>query len=220
MQEEERLKKAIRDIKDNNTEVKKLAAKAILRYSANPESIFESILEDGDRVTAFLVYETLYDAHQDFSSIFLKATKDIDPRVRRMAIRYLFRRSRFTIEDAIRWLKDSDPYVRRRVLRYMAWVADRSVKEHIARIAADDDDLLVRMEALRLLAVHGSKEDAGHVIKLLEEENPDLKVQAIKTLEEMTGEDFGEPLGASKEELDWITARWKGWWEIKEERSR
>jgi len=220
LQEEARLKKAIRDIEDKDPEVKRLAAKAILRYSPDPEEAFKSILENGDRSTAFIVYEILYDASQDFSSIFLKATEDPDPRIRRLAIRYLFRRSRFTLEDGLRWLKDNDPFVRRRVLRYMAWVADRSALEHMARVAIHDDDILVRMEALRLLAVHGSKQDAGHVIKALEDGNLDVRVQAIKTLKEMTGEDFGEPLGASREELDWITARWKGWWEIVEERSR
>ena len=146
-------------------------------------------------------------------------TQDEDPRVRARAIRYLFRRGAFHPEDGIKWLEDSDSYVRRRVISYIFWLNDKSSLGAVARLCIEDPDESVRKDCLRLIAIWGSIEEVEQVIKALEDPSHDVRMQAVQTLKRLTGEDFGEPLGASSEEFEWIIARWQGWWEIMRERS-
>lgn len=213
------IEQAIADLKDDSPDIKRMAAKAILKGCPSPEDIFAPVLKDADSTTTKIIYDVLSDSNHDFSSIFMDATKDNDPRVRRQAIRYLFRKGNFKIDDGITWLDDHDPYVRRRVLSYLAWNREHLALEKIAHISVTDNDPIVQKEALKLLGVWGSKEDAGLIIKALEDNNTDVRIQAIKTLEKITGEGFGEPVGASEDELEWIIAKWQGWWEIMRERS-
>ena len=44
-------------------------------------------------------------------------------------------------------------------------------------------------------------------------------MHAIHALKRLTGEDFGDPIGASDDEFEWIVAKWQGWWEIMKERT-
>ncbi|MCD6569604.1 MAG: HEAT repeat domain-containing protein [Deltaproteobacteria bacterium] len=213
------IEQAIADLKDNSPEIKRMAAKAILKGSSTPEDIFTPVLKEADRATVKIIYDVLFDAGRDFSSIFMDATKDTDPRIRRQAIRYLFRKGKFKIDDGIKWLDDSDPYVRRRVLSYLAWTNEPSALERVARISITDSNPVIRKEAIKLLGIWGSKENAGPIIKALEDNNTKVRIQAVKTLEKMTGETFGDPVGASEDELEWITAKWQGWWEIVREGS-
>lgn len=211
------LDQILRDLKDKDPEIKRMAAQAVLKQSPSPDDVFFSVLQDADRSTAFAIYDALFESPQDFSSIFKQATDDPDPRVRSQAIRYLFRRGSFRVEDGIKWLKDDDPYVRRRVLSYLSWSNDRSAIKLVAKLAAEDPDPLVRKDALRLIAVWGTREDAGIIIETLKDEDFEVKAQAIYTLKKITGEDFGEPIGVSEDQLEWIVARWQGWWEITKE---
>ena len=195
-----------------------MAAKAILRESPSPDQLVADILEDADKPTAMAVYDVLFDDNNDFPAIFMKATADLDPRVRRQAIRYLFRRGLFTVEDGIKWLEDSDPYVRRRVISYLFWLNGRAAIGPVIGIAHEDSDAMVRKEALRLIAMWGDKKDAPHVIKMLDDASVEVRRQAIYALKRLTGEDFGEPIGVSDDEFEWIIAKWQGWWEIMRER--
>jgi|GEM_PF-341041 len=213
------LNQILQDLRDTDPEIKRLAARALLSESPSPDTVITDILEDADRPTAMAIYDVLFDADSDFTPIFNNATLDSDPRVRRQAIRYLFRRGRFGAEDGIRWLKDSDPYVRRRVISYLFWVHDRSAIEEVLGLATRDPDSLVRKDALRLVSIWGQKTDVPQVIKALEDPCVDVRIQAIQTLRRLTGEDFGEPLGVSDDQFEWIVAKWQGWWEIMKERA-
>ncbi|HPD21255.1 MAG: HEAT repeat domain-containing protein [Desulfomonilia bacterium] len=212
------LEQILRDLKDNNPEIKKMAAKAILKDPSCSGQFIASILKDADKPTAAAIYDVLFDDEKDYPEIFLEAAADPDPRVRRQAIRYLFRRGSFTVEDGIGWLNDNDPYVRRRVISYLFWINDRSVLESVIRLAVNDPDPMVRKDALRLVGIWGSRKDIQHVIHTLDDRSPLVRVQAIRTMKRLTGEDFGEPLGVSDDEFEWIVAKWQGWWELMRER--
>jgi HEAT repeat protein len=213
------LNQILRDLLDSDPEIKKMAAKVILRESSDPAKVFSSALKQADRPTASVIYDTLFDADNDFSSIFREATKDADAQVRARAIRYLFRKGRFRPEDGITWLTDSDPYVRRRVICYLFWVNDRVSLENVVILSTDDPDPLVRKDCLRLISIWGTKDHVSQVIKALDDPSHEVRIQAVHTMKRLTGEDFGEPVGASPEEFEWIVAKWQGWWEIMRERT-
>lgn len=166
------LEQILRDLKDNNPEIKKMAAKAILKDPSCSGQFIASILKDADKPTAAAIYDVLFDDEKDYPEIFLEAAADPDPRVRRQAIRYLFRRGSFTVEDGIGWLNDNDPYVRRRVISYLFWINDRSVLESVIRLAVNDPDPMVRKDALRLVGIWGSRKDIQHVIHTLDDRSP------------------------------------------------
>ncbi len=213
------LNQILRDLLDSDPEIKKMAAKVILRESSDPAKVFSSALKQADRPTASVIYDTLFDADNDFSSIFREATKDADAQVRARAIRYLFRKGKFRPEDGITWLTDSDPYVRRRVICYLFWVNDRVSLENVVILSTDDPDPLVRKDCLRLISIWGTKDHVPQVIKALDDPSHEVRIQAVHTMKRLTGEDFGEPVGASPEEFEWIVAKWQGWWEIMRERT-
>jgi HEAT repeat protein len=213
------LDQILRDLHDEDPEIKKMAARAILKETRDPEQVFSGILKDADKPTSGAIYDILFDADQDFSGIFHAATLDDDPRVRARAIRYLFRRGAFRPEEGIKWLEDTDPYVRRRVISYLFWLNDKGSLGVVARLCTQDPDESVRKDCLRLISIWGSIHDVEQVIKVLEDPSHEVRMQAVQTLKRLTGEDFGEPLGTSPEEFEWIVARWQGWWEIMRERS-
>lgn len=213
------LNQILRDLSDSDPEIKKMAAKEILRESSDPVKVFSSVLKQADKPTASVIYDTLFDADNDFSSIFREATKDADAQVRARAIRYLFRKGRFRPEDGITWLTDSDPYVRRRVICYLFWVNDRISLENVVLLSTNDSDPLVRKDCLRLISIWGTKDHVPQVIKALDDPSREVRIQAVHTMKRLTGEDFGEPVGASPEEFEWIVAKWQGWWEIMRERT-
>jgi HEAT repeat protein len=212
------LDQILRDLKDSDPEIKRMAAKAILQESPSPDKLIAELLEDADKPTAMAIYDVLFYDDNDYPEIFLNAADDPDPRVRRLAVRYLFRRGLFRIEDGIKWLTDDDPYVRRRIISYLFWLDGRSAIDHVMAIAQGDPDEKVRKDALRLISKWGDKKDAQHLIKILEDPSVDIRMQAIHALKRLTGEDFGEPIGASDDEFEWIVAKWQGWWEIMRER--
>jgi HEAT repeat protein len=213
------LDQILRDLSDSDPEIKKMAAKAIIRESDDPAKVLSSVLKDADRPTTIAIYDILFEADEDFSSIFRKATQDDDAQVRGRAIRYLFRKGMFRPQDGTRWLEDSDPYVRRRVISYLFWVNDRSSLETVVRLANKDTEPMVRKDCLRLISIWGTKNDVPQVIKALEDPSHEVRMQAVHALKRLTGEDFGEPKGASPEEFEWIVAKWQGWWEIMGERT-
>lgn len=86
------LDQMLRDLCDADPEIKKMAARAILKESSNPAKVFSSVLKDADGPTSEAIYDILFDADADFSGIFMSATEHEDPVVRARAIRYLFRR--------------------------------------------------------------------------------------------------------------------------------
>jgi len=212
------LEQILHDLKDNDPEIKKMAAKAILKDPSCSGQFIASILKDADTPTAAAIYDVLFDDEKDYPEIFLEAAAVPDPRVRRQAIRYLFRRGLFTVEDGMGWLNDSDPYVRRRVISYLFWINDHSVLESLIHLAVNDPDPMVRKDSLRLVGIWGSREDVPHVIHTLDDRSLVVRVQAIRTMKRLTGEDFGEPLGVSDDEFEWIVAKWQGWWELMRER--
>ncbi len=207
------IERVLADLKDRDIQVKRLAIKAILKDSEKPDDIMATALESADSLTKEIVYDEVFNDTRDFSSLFFEATKDADPRIRATAIRYLFQKNSLKMEDALTWLEDGDPYVRRRTLSYLAWTTEVPIKK-ISRLALADNDLSLRKEALRVLGVKRSREAVGDVIKVLNDAEGDLKVQAIKTLEKITGVGFGEAMGASDEELEWISAKWISWWDL------
>ncbi len=213
------LNQILADLHDADPEIKKMAARAILNDIPDPEKVLSEVLKDADKPTATAIYDILFDAQADFSNIFNAATRDEDPRVRARAIRYLFRRGAFRPEDGIKWLEDPDSYVRRRVISYIFWLNDKSSLGAVAKLCIEDPDESVRKDCLRLIAIWGSIENVEQVIQALEDSSHEVRMQAAHTLKRLTGEDFGEPLGASPEEFEWIVARWQGWWEIMRERS-
>ncbi len=208
----------LKDLQDREPEIKRLAAQAMITHPLSQESVF-ALLEVADKPTTLAIYEALYEAEEDYSTIFLRATDDEDPRIRRQAIRYLFRRGTFTVEDGMRWLADIDPYVRRRVISYLSWINGRQALDPIVRLATQDPDSLVKRDALRIIAMWGDRQDAGSIIAALEDRDSTVRTQALITLKRITGEDFGEPLGRSEDEMEWIVAKWRGWWEIVKEGS-
>lgn len=213
------LNQILKDLFDSDPEIKKMAAKAILRDADEPVQVFSSILKEADRPTATVIYDVLFDAEDDFSSIFRVATGDDDAQVRNRAIRYLFRRGMLLPQDGISWLEDSDPFVRRRVISYLFWMNDRTSLEAVVRLSNTDPDPMVRKDCLRLISIWGTKSEVPHLIKALEDPSHMVRTQAVHALKRLTGEDFGEPLGASPEEFEWIVAKWQGWWEIMGERT-
>jgi hypothetical protein len=208
----------LRDLDDIDPEIKKMAARALLRDPSCSRQLIASILQDADKPTAAALYEVMFNDEGDYTEIFRNAAADSDPRVRMQAIRYLFRRGAFTVEDGLEWLKDSDPYVRRRVISYLFWMNDRSVIDSVVRTALSDEDPRVRKDALRLVGIWGGKKDVQHVILTLDDDSVEVRIQAVKTMKRLTGEDFGEPLGVTGDEFEWIVAKWQGWWELMRER--
>jgi hypothetical protein len=77
---------------------------------------------------------------------------------------------------------------------------------------------MVRKDALRLVGIWGSRKDVQHVILTLDDDAVEVRVQAVRTMKRLTGEDFGEPLGVTGDEFEWIVAKWQGWWELMRER--
>ena len=213
------LNQILKDLFDSDPEIKKMAAKAILRDADEPAQVFSSILKEADRPTATVIYDVLFDAEGDFSSIFRVATGDDDAQVRNRAIRYLFRRGMLLPQDGLSWLEDSDPFVRRRVISYLFWMNDRTSLEAVVRLSNTDPDPMVRKDCLRLISIWGTKSEVPHLIKALDDPSHMVRTQAVHALKRLTGEDFGEPLGASPEEFEWIVAKWQGWWEIMGERT-
>lgn len=201
------------DLQDEDREIKRLAAQAMMKRPSSRQMVSE-VLKGADRPTVSVIYDVLFDEQSDFVDVFRDATEDGDPRVRAQAIRYLFRRGQFGVEDGLRWIHDEDPFVRRRSVTYLSWITDRCELEPVLDMAVEDDDPRVRLDALRLIAVWGQKSDAGRIIGTLEDRDPHVRMQAIYTLKRITGENFGEPLGASDDELEWIVAKWQGWWEL------
>jgi len=208
----------LEDLKDSDPEIKRLAAKALVQHAPRPDELALSVIEQADRSTAMVVYDVLFDAPGDYSMVFRQGARDPDPDVRCKAIRYLFRNKAFKITDGVQWLKDEDPYVRRRVISYLSWINDRASLPPILALATQDQDPKVRKDALRLIAVWGRHEHVGAIMPALEDSDVEVRVQAIQTLKRITGEDFGEPSGATADELEWIVARWQGWWEITKEK--
>lgn len=205
------------DLRDSDPEIKRLAAKALVQNTSRPDEVALSVLEQSDKATAQVIYDVLFDAPGDYTSVFRRGAEDVDPSVRCHAIRYLFRNKAFKRDDGLKWLADEDPYVRRRVISYLSWINDRASLEHILGLVTRDPDARVRKDALRLVSVWGRREDARHIIPALKDNDLEVLIQAIHTLKKITGEDFGEPAGASDEELEWIIARWQGWWELTKE---
>ncbi len=212
------LEQILEDLTDNDPEIKKLAAKALLRESSCTGELLATVLRDADKPTSTILYEALFDDDRDFPGVFRCAASDPDPAVRRMAIRYLFRRGAFALDDGIAWLEDSDPYVRRRVISYLFWINDRSALAPVVRMSLDDPEQAVRKDALRLVGIWGGKGEIPSAVKALEDGSPEVRMQAIRTLRRLTGEDFGEPGSASEDEFEWIVAKWQGWWELMKER--
>ena len=212
------LDQILADLKDGNPEIKKLAAKALAGDPSCSFDLIASILKGADDSTIAVIYDILYDDEKDFTPVFTAATEADDARIRRKAVRYLFRRGKFSAQDGIRLLKDRDPYVRRRVISYLFWVNDRSALESVIRLAVEDSDMMVRKDALRLIGIWGRIGDARHVVKVLEDSSFEVRLQGIRTMKRLTGEDFGEPEGASDDEFEWIIAKWQGWWELMKER--
>jgi HEAT repeat protein len=204
----------LQDLKDSNPEIKRLAARALAQQGDSSQNLILDALESADRDTAAIMYETLFDAPGDFTKVFNKGTKEKDPYIRSQSIRYLFRNGSFNPTEGVNWLNDRDPYVRRRVISYLSWMNDRSSLGSIMHVAVKDEDPKVRKEALKLASVWGRKNDAGNIIDALKDKDAEVKVQAIFTLKKITGEDFGNPSGASDDELSWIVAKWQGWWKI------
>ncbi len=212
------LDQILADLKDSDPEIKKLAAKALIKDPSCSDQIIASVLADGDKSTASVIYDILFEDEGDYSTVFRSASKDQDPLVRRMSIRYLFRKGMFTLDDGIRWLGDEDPYVRRRVISYLFWINDKSALEHVVHSFLEDADEKVRKDALRLVGIWGTSREIGKVISALEDSSSEVRMQAIKTLKRLTGEDFGEPTGTTEDEFEWIIAKWQGWWELMRER--
>jgi HEAT repeat protein len=221
MQEVKTLKLTIneilQDLRDSSQEIKRIAAKALAQQGASAQNAVIDALESADGDTARVIYDTLFDAPGDFSQVFQRGTSVKDPHIRCQSIRYLFRNGSFNPSDGISWLTDKDPYVRRRVISYLSWMNDRSSLGSIMNLAIKDADPKVRIDALKLTSVWGRKDDAGNIIDALKDKNGDVRIQAIFTLKKITGEDFGDPLGATEDELTWIIARWQGWWKIARE---
>ncbi len=213
------LDQMLRDLYDADPEIKKMAARAILRESPDPVTVFSSVLKDADRLTSEAIYTILFDAEADFSSIFKAATEHDDPEIRARAIRYLFRKGSFDPTDGVRWLGDADPYVRRRIISYLFWMNDAPSLEKVARLCTEDPDESVRKDCLRLVSIWGTNGHVEQVIRAMEDKSHEVRIQAVQTLKKITGEDFGDPLSASSEEFEWIVAKWQGWWEIMRERS-
>jgi len=217
-QEENSLKLNINDIlqdlRDSNPEIKRMAAKALAQHGDSAQYLIIEALETADRDTATIIYDTLFDTPGNFTKVFYKGTKERDPHIRSQSIRYLFRNGSFKPNEGIDWLNDRDPYVRRRVISYLSWMNDRSSLSTIMHIAVRDADPKVRKDALKLASVWGRKNDAGNLIDALKDKDTEVKIQAICTLKKITGEDFGNPTGASEDELSWIVAKWQSWWKI------
>jgi len=213
------LDQMLRDLCDADPEIKKMAARAILKESSNPAKVFSSVLKDADGPTSEAIYDILFDADADFSGIFMSATEHEDPVVRARAIRYLLRRGAFEPKDGTKWLTDGDTYVRRRVISYLFWMNDAPSLEKVASLCTEDPDESVRKDCLRLVSIWGSDGDVEQVVRALEDKSHEVRIQAVQTLRKLTGEDFGDPLSASSEEFEWIVAKWQGWWEIMRERS-
>lgn len=208
------LNQMLRDLFDEDPEIKKMAARAIAKETPDPVGVFSSVLKDADSSTSDVIFDILFNADADFTPIFKDATEHDDPVIRAKAIRYLFRRGSFQPQDSIRWLTDTDPYVRRRVISYLFWMNDAPSLEKVARLCTEDPDESVRKDCLRLVSIWGSADDVDQVIKALEDGSHEVRIQAVHTLKKLTGEDFGDPLSASTEEFEWIVAKWQGWWEI------
>lgn len=213
------LNQMMQDLYDADPEIKKMAARAILRESPDPVKVFSSVLKDADRPTSDAIYDILFEAEEDFSSIFKAATEHDDPKIRARAIRYLFRKGAFNPKDGTRWLADSDSYVRRRVISYLFWMNDAPSLKKVASLCTEDPDVSVRKDCLRLVSIWGTDGDVEQVVRALEDKSHEVRIQAVQTLKKITGEDFGDPLSASSEEFEWIVAKWQGWWEIMRERS-
>ena len=203
------------DLNDEDPEIKRLAATALL--AQNDEDLIKEVLAKVDRATQEVLYNALFDAEGDYAKIFRDATADDDPSVRRLAIRYIFRKGRFCLEDGLKWLEDRDPYVRRRVVNYLSWINESRALKPIASLAVNDPDPLVRSDALRLIALWGNKGEAELIIQALDDDDLQVRSQAVYALSRITGEDFGDPISASEDELEWIVAKWQAWWEIVKE---
>lgn len=213
------LDQIVKDLYDTEPDIKKMAARAILKESGDPAQVFSQVVRDADRDTLEAVLDVLFDADADFTGVFSQVTRHPDASIRAKAIRYLFRRGAFRPSDAVAWLEDPDPYVRRRAISYLFWMNDTPSLEAVSRLCTADPDVSVRKDCLRLLSVWGSEGDVEQVIKALEDPSPEVRVQAVQTLKRITGQDFGDPSSPEGDEFEWIVAKWQGWWELTRKRA-
>jgi len=208
------LDQMLKDLLDPDPTIKKMAARAILRESDDPGQVLAGALDGADTQTLEAVLDVLFNSDGDFTEIFSGMTRHEDASIRAKAIRYLFRKGAFTPADAVAWLEDADPYVRRRAISYLFWMNDAPSLASVSRMCTTDPDESVRKDCLRLLSIWGGEKDLEHVIKALEDESFEVRLQAVQTLRRLTGEDFGDPAGAAPDEFEWIVAKWQGWWEL------
>jgi hypothetical protein len=73
------LNQILKDLNDADPEIKKMAARAILKEIPDPARVLSEALKGADKPTATAIYDILFDAQADFSEIFHAATHDEDP---------------------------------------------------------------------------------------------------------------------------------------------
>jgi hypothetical protein len=213
------LDQMLRDLFDENPDIKKMAARAILKEAPRPDRVLGDVIREADKATLEVVLDVLFNAEGDFTGIFSELATHPDATIRARAIRYLFRRGAFSPADAVNRLGDPDPYVRRRAISYLFWMNDAPSLAAVSRMCSSDPDESVRKDCLRLVSIWGSEQDVEQVVKALEDPSPEVRLQAVQTLRRLTGEDFGDPEGAAGDEFEWIVAKWQGWWELTRKRS-
>ncbi len=89
------------DLKDSDPEIKKLAAKALLKDASCSGELIASILKDADKADGYGLYDILFDDENDFSSVFRAASESSRPQGEAARPSAICSGGAFTIEDGI-----------------------------------------------------------------------------------------------------------------------
>jgi zinc/manganese transport system permease protein len=109
-------------------------------------------------------------------------------------------------------LQSADPAEREWWIRLLEGVDDPGIRELLARSAADEPDLLLRIEILRRLAELQDRRGAAGALGLLEDDTPPLlRDEAYRLIVEFAGRDFGYDALASASENAEALDRMRVW---------
>jgi hypothetical protein len=102
---------------------------------------------------------------------------------------------------------ESQQKVREALAERLTRMKDSTLEQYLA-----DDVLEIRIAAARAGALKGSKSLIPHLIPLVKDTRGGVAEAAHQALKELTGQDFGPKVNASREERVEASRQWTEWW--------
>lgn len=115
-------------------------------------------------------------------------------------------------------LKDENEDVRRRAATCLGWIGHASLAEDLVPLLSDPSPS-VRRACLEAMGNLRSLDSLSSIVELLGDEEISVRKQACNSLQIITGVSMPLPLGGGDEEevVGLLVARWKDWWNSREE---